>query len=572
MRRVVHAPIPWTRALMAAFCAVTCLASAATGADSSNSSCPNDRPLGGWVRLQRREQMRPFAPSGCDLVVNSFMTFDLVPNGPNIEQIKALIAAFVARVPNMTPQAREQALNSKLAWLAAGGRSATKLKYQVWSDGCHDIGGGFETCNAPGGRASGEITLGQETPTGFKPIEPAAQLGPVSAYGLTFNPMLPSLQINTAGRGEGLPLLHGGACFNAGDSQGSTFIVKSGGLAALAFKIEPQRNCQPGDMFVFCNLPTVCFNPTDEAQRRLCYSNPVKFAALPFEGSLEVPAYPPRSPAQEGIVSSRISWKVCCGCGQAQPPPDFPQKPCPDTAKEDADLATNRAKEAAATADLAILWKSYEDEMSKAQSHLRQFQTTMRSCKIQTALTDLLSGTLGLFSPAGEAEIAAEGVGEAEAIKKAAETLGEQIGDPGSTLLTVISKLLNNEDPTAKTIPSEFLRTYQEAVEAAEKFITFVNGSSATQLEEQMKDCAGTIVLSDENWKGANEYIEDLKAAMANVPATQVLVNDIRQLDTELPDLQYRDYAACVRRARCLKQPESSCAKLKPAGNWPDVQ
>jgi len=93
------------------------------------------------------------------------------------------------------------------------------------------------------------------------------------------------------------------------------------------------------------------------------------------------------------------------------------------------------------------------------------------------------------------------------------------------------------------------------------------------QLEERVQSCAGTIVLSDENWKGANEYIEDLKAAMANVPARQVLVNDIRQLDeVVLPDLQYRDYAARVRRARCLKQPESSCAKLKAVGNWPDVQ
>jgi hypothetical protein len=307
LRRVVHAPIPWTRALMAALCAVTCLASAATGADSSNSSCPDGSPLGGWVRLQRHEQLRPFAPSGCDLVVNSFMTFDLVPNGPNIEQSKA----DVARVPNMSPQAREQALNSRLAWLAAGERSATKLKYQVWSDGCHDIGAGFYTCHAPGGRVSGEITLGQETPTGFKPIEPAAQLGLMHLYHLTFNPMLPSLQTNTAG--EGLPQLRG-ACVNnaAGDSPGNSFIAQSGGAAALAFKIEPQRNCQPGDMFVFCNaLPTVCFNPTDEAQRRQCAVNPGKFAALPFEGSLEV-----RSPNQEGIVFTKISWKACCGCGQ----------------------------------------------------------------------------------------------------------------------------------------------------------------------------------------------------------------------------------------------------------------
>jgi hypothetical protein len=138
------APILLTRAMAAALWLGTGLAPAAMGADSPSQICPDDSPLGGWVRMQRREQQR-LPIGGCDLVVNSFMTFDLVPNGPNIEQSKA----DVARVPNMSPQAREQALNNRLAGLAAGGRSATKLKYQVWTDGCHDIGAGFDTCNAP---------------------------------------------------------------------------------------------------------------------------------------------------------------------------------------------------------------------------------------------------------------------------------------------------------------------------------------------------------------------------------------------------------------------------------------
>ena len=75
-----------------------------------------------------------------------------------------------------------------------------------------------------------------------------------------------------------------------------------------------------------------------------------------------------------------------------------------------------------------------------------------------------------------------------------------------------------------------------------------------------------------EDWKGANEYVDSLKEAMAKLPGVERLVNDIHQLDNALPDLQYKAYAACVRRARCLGQPESSCARLKPAGNWPEVQ
>lgn len=59
---------------------------------------------------------------------------------------------------------------------------------------------------------------------------------------------------------------------------------------------------------------------------------------------------------------------------------------------------------------------------------------------------------------------------------------------------------------------------------------------------------------------------------MAEVPDMQKLINEINQLDNQLPDLQYQAYAACVHRARCLGQPESNCDKLKPAGNWPAVQ
>lgn len=305
--------------------------------------------------------------------------------------------------PQLPPQVRQQMLNGIVAAQAAGGRNATKLKYWMWSDGCHDIGGHDFSCSAPGGAGSAELTLGEKSPTGFKQSMQRAPGGGVSV--VIFNPMAPSLEIR-AHSASGESLLHqfGAMCVSSprySTRETSGFIPDSGGFDALGVTIEPEPNCTWSGT-EFCTAPTACFKPTDEAHRRQCAINPGKFAALPFEGNLQH-----RFPHREGIVFTKVSWKVCSGCGQAPPPPDFPNQPCPDTAKEDADLATNRAKEAAATADLAILWKSYEDEMSKAQSHLRQFQTTMRSCKIQTALTDLLSGTLDLFSPAGEAEIAA---------------------------------------------------------------------------------------------------------------------------------------------------------------------
>ena len=314
-----HVTLRWTSALAATLLLGTCLTPAASSADTSSQLCPNKSPLGGWVRLQRSEQIRRGAQDGCNLVVHSFMTFDLVPNGPNIEQIMAEQAAFVAQWPKLSPQARQQALNGRLARLATGGRSATKLKYKVWSSGCHDIGGDRFTCNAPGATASNEITLGEETPTGFKPFEQRTQGG---IYSLTFNPMLPSLQISPGGSDDRLPQWNAMCVSNPRFSVRETggLLARSGGMFALAFYIEPQANCDdPSNAASFCSKPTVCFKPTDEAQRRQCASDPVKFAALPFEGNMEH-----QSP--DHIVVSKISWNVCCGCGQLPPPPDFPNE------------------------------------------------------------------------------------------------------------------------------------------------------------------------------------------------------------------------------------------------------
>lgn len=255
-------------------------------------------------------------------------------------------------------------------------------------------------------------------------------------------------------------------------------------------------------------------------------------------------------------------------------PPDFPKKSCPDTAEADAQLAKGNSQWDAYAKDLKVLWANYEEEMKKAESHLQQFQTTMRACNIQSGLTNVLIGTLGLFAPGVEAvAVAEEGTEAYEATKQAVEMLGPQVGDPAAALANAIQSLMNNEDPTAKLVPSEMFQQFTEAVEMAKNINTRISGSSLAQLEEGLQQCAGTIGLSNENWKGANDYIEELQAAMANVPASQVLVNDIKQLDNvTLPQLQYDVYAACVRHARCLNQPESSCDKLKPAGNWAPVQ
>jgi len=277
--------------------------------------------------MQHLEQVRMNDQDGCDQVANVFMTFDLVPVGPDLEALKALQATEDARLAKgrpLPPQVREQAWNTRLAWLAAGGRGATHLKYKVWSDGCHDIGGVRITCNSPGGRASGEVTLGEETPTGFKVIDQRTLGGGVST--VRFNSMGPSLEIYTTSSGESLAHQFDGTCVSHPSSSTSGFFPVSSGYGGLYVSIEPEPICLGDDPKgendawhpAICTPPTACFKPTDEAQRRECISNPGKFAALPFEGNGERRRSLTRDDGfdRQGLVFHKASWKVCCGCGQ----------------------------------------------------------------------------------------------------------------------------------------------------------------------------------------------------------------------------------------------------------------
>ncbi len=308
LRKVVHAPVRWTRKLAAALWLGTCLTSAVLGADSSDLSCPTDSPLGGWIRMREVDHVRG-SLGGCDQVVNIYMTFDLV----NLGSLAAGMKASDPMLAKLPPQIREQMLNTRLSLIAAAGRSATKLKYKMWSDGCHDIGGELP-CSLPAARASGEFVFDRYTSIGFQSTAPA-NLSPQS---VVFNPMNPSLQISTASAGESF-LYHTG--YHCAADEG-----EKGEASNLSFyvNIQPIPVCRPGDSSAWefaCVPPTACFRTTDAGQRHQCAVNPGKFAVLPFEGTQDLHSPKENNPNYRGIVANKISWKICCGCGQA-PPPD----------------------------------------------------------------------------------------------------------------------------------------------------------------------------------------------------------------------------------------------------------
>jgi hypothetical protein len=325
LRKVVRArngsgrpmPILLTRALAAALWLGAGLAPAAMGADSPSQICPDDSPLGGWIRAQHLDHVRRTEHDGCDQETNVFVSFDLVSAGPDMAVLKAAQAADVARLPNLSSQAREKMWSARLAAQGGVGRYATKLKYRIWTDGCHDIGGDLYTCNAPSARATGELALGEHTPTGFKPIPDADG---VSTTELLFTPMAPSLQISPGRRADQdlLPQADGKCVENQRYSTATIGPINRRNIGyggSISIYIVPAPDCawdnSPGNPITFCTPPTACFKTTDQAQRRQCNTDPGKFAVLPFEGHAE------RAVSnREGEVFAKASWKVCCGCGQ----------------------------------------------------------------------------------------------------------------------------------------------------------------------------------------------------------------------------------------------------------------
>jgi hypothetical protein len=499
------------------------------------------------------------------------MTFDLVPIGEDINAQKAAQAVY-AKLP---PQVREKMMNAKLAFAATGGRSATKLTYKMWSDGCHDVGIGQATCNIPGATVSGVFLFENHTPSGFTSTLDHT----LSPWSVIFNPMNPSLQISvleSANVSLLYPKLDVGECVPQVGPPNTLRPYASTGLGGLYVNIEPERDpiCSSRNASAWANscVPaTPCFRATDTAQRHECTVNPGKFAVIPFEGT-QVHQNPHFNLYTNTTVSHDISWKICCGCGQAPPPPDVPKKSCQDPTMVNFDIEKNRKMRDIKTEQMKTLSKSYQDAMNKALSHLQQFNTTARMCLIQAGAKDALLTALAMFAPGGEAAIAAEAPAEAAEISEAVEGLLPQMKDPAGTIFNIISSLENNEDPTPKMIPFEKYQQFLEALEVAKAISVQINGDLVTKAEAQLDGCVGTIGLSTENWQGANHYVEDLKEGMAILPEIQSLTNDIRDLDAEYEDLQFQAYAACVKNAACLNQPASSCDKLKPAGNWAKPQ
>jgi hypothetical protein len=261
-----------------------------------------------------------------------------------------------------------------------------------------------------------------------------------------------------------------------------------------------------------------------------------------------------------------VRWSLCrddVPCTEAPPEPE--KTPCPPTTVAQGFVDNNRNEYNAKAAQIAELWKTYQQEMAEAKTHLKDFENTMRVCNVENWIGKVL---IALLAPEEEVIAAAE---QAAAAGGSAALDAEQeaalIQKGLNTVAEFVDKLEKGENPWTALAPED-VKNALNALDAAKKFLGAMQGSTADQLGESLQECAGTAGITQDQYTSAEEYVSGLKKAVEGLADVQTLVNDCKQLDNQLPDLQYKLYQACLENARCNHKPDSDCDSLKPAGNW----
>jgi hypothetical protein len=485
------------------------------------TGCPKDKPLGGRV-----EENSDWNENGCRGSRHGMIRFPLVlSDAPSTPWPIILHSGFSA--PEVTYE------------LSTGGCSGTTVN-------------GEEKCTAPSGRKYGKVTLGSVGPRGFT-SDPH-----VDDY-LHFYPEFPQIHAENM-----LTSINGTAstsleCIGPHSGGSTTWNFEFDG-----FFVGPDGpDCVQG-IFSACIAATDCAHPATEAAQRECIMHADRHVVIPFSGQSTWTSPSASDPYYSGILKGKLRWEICCGCGTPPTPPEPSNDPCPSTLEADSNLETNRIMRQKKLKALDKAGKAYNEQLQEAGAHYDDYVKTIKACLIQSLVSKAL---ISLLAP--ETEVAGVSQDVLEAMEFAEQNglfppMGlQQIAD-------IVEKTVNGEDPTTVLAPEQ-LQNWNSTIGALAKVESLMSGSSAGEMEKSLEECQGAILVSPETKLSADKYVESIKAALDHLAEYNTLKNDIRDLDTAYPDLQYQSWAACVRRARCKHTPESDCDDRKPPGDWPDV-
>jgi hypothetical protein len=489
-------------------------------------ACPVDKPLGGHIEVDS-----DWNQIGCRGSRRAIVRFPLTPGALDGPWHLQLMGAFMA----------------------------PEVHYDLITAGCAGESDDHHmTCKAPNGRKTATVILGKRGPLGFIPAPDADGF-------IAFSAMKPEIAASTVLMYEEDTCTTPLECEGRSESAKSAWSYAFEGLAILSGPNCPASDIHDGKPIVLCVQPADCFNPKGAAAKE-CYTHPEQHAIIPFSGESTWKSPRSSDPRNQGMLSAKIRWEICCGCGGPSSPPDLSSDPCRSTAEADNRLKTNRIKRQLALLELDQHGAAYEEALKEANAHYPDYMKTVEGCLVQDAATDAL---IAMLAPELVTEETPEAV--AHAIEWAEQKglmppMGMQL------IAKIIDKIVSGEDPTT-AIDREGKQVWAETFDAINKVETLIEGTrTAAGMEKTAEQCQGAFLVSAETKLSADKCVESFKAALAQLVEFNKVQNKIRDLDTQLPDLQYKDWAACVQCARSQGTDESACDHLKPDGNWPPVR
>lgn len=451
------------------------------GQNAAFAGCPDDQPLGAWIWL--RNDYQDFHPTSCQGTETHVVRFRLEPI-PGSQQPDSAVA---------------------LAY------KASELRYTASTDGCFDVPGDDEYCNAEGVSVEGTLPLSEEN------------LGYAQFY-----PLEPQLAFQYPAPGWVFELTTRCVRPNAPD-----FLTTLSGISEFdqtGLRIAPTSACETYHRCnEYCVAPTQCLG--NEAFLPDCANHAERYAVIPFEGALVDGPDREESSACTASGSSQVRWRVCCGCAETGPPPDFDARDqCGGAAPQTAIAGRCQSELEAMIAALAPYLAEYSELMAAADENRDAFDQSQNWCAVydgsKEILEAILTGGAGPAAEAGRALIYLRGlIGRVQN-----GTLAELLY-PGEV--------------------SGFLEQYNKA-----KAIWFeLTADELSKMQRDHDACAGKVPL--EIRLKATKFLADLTAAK-DVWHSKVApgLNDLRSKGYECANADHAAWRACKADAECRVAPD----------------
>ncbi len=289
-----------------------------------------------------------------------------------------------------------------------------------------------------------------------------------------------------------------------------------------------------------CVAPTACEPGASDP----CAAHPDRYAVLPFEGKARI--------GGDGLTEE-VSWRVCCGCGDRDAPPDMSRDPCGDLEQYRAQVERAAAEAEALRKQHDSLLESFEQHQELARGYSSNYELYFRRCgqwDKAMELVALIAGGSGA-PKAAQAFVAWFGI-----MEKVSE------GDP-SVILAILGQAFEGVDAAEGVLdlPGALSDMSYEDLwdEISELRSAMERDDSIESIRQEIKDCSGTPIVSDAVYQDALKFVAEMEAMLELQPQINSLAVKIGQAHVQHWEWQWDLYNACLQWAACKGIDPSTC-------------